>query len=51
MAWRSWPPAKWLHTKQACQRVRDTWEDAGPMCAWLDEHVGPSDLPPEDRRW
>jgi len=50
MAWRSWPPAKWLHTKQACQRVRDTWTDAGPMCAWLDEHVGPSDLPPEDRR-
>ena len=50
MAWRSWPPAKWLHTKQACQRVRETWEGARPLCAWLDEHVGPSDLPPEDRR-
>jgi uncharacterized protein (TIGR02453 family) len=49
MAWRSWPPAKWLQTKQAAKRVRDTWEGAGAMCDWLDRHVGPSDLPPEDR--
>lgn len=49
MASRSWPPAKWLHTKQAATKVRKVWEDAAPMCAWLDRHVGPSTEPPGDR--
>ncbi len=40
---------KWLHTKQAAQKIREVWTAAGPMNAWLDVHVGPSDLPPEDR--
>ncbi len=49
MASRSWPPAKWLHTKQAATKVRTVWTDAGPVCAWLDRHVGPSTEPPDVR--
>jgi uncharacterized protein (TIGR02453 family) len=48
MGWRSWPPAKWLHTKQAAERVRSAWEDLGELCKWIDVHVGPSTLPPDD---
>jgi uncharacterized protein (TIGR02453 family) len=48
MAWRSWPLAKWLHTTKAADRVRALFTDAGPLCAWLDRHVGPSTLPPPD---
>lgn len=48
MASRSWPPAAWLHTKQAATKVRKAWDDARPMCDWLDRHVGPSTLPPEN---
>jgi uncharacterized protein (TIGR02453 family) len=48
MGWRSWPPAKWLHTKKAAERVRSAWEDLGELCKWIDVHVGPSTLPPDD---
>jgi uncharacterized protein (TIGR02453 family) len=30
--------------------TRDTWATCGPMTAWLDEHVGVSELPPAPRR-
>jgi len=51
MASRGWPPAKWLHTKQAAARVRKAWEDIAPLCAWLDAQVGPSTEPPDERRF
>ncbi|MGI9646845.1 MAG: DUF2461 domain-containing protein [Ilumatobacteraceae bacterium] len=38
---------KWIHTKGAAKRVRDTWSGAADVCAWLDAHVGPSTLEPE----
>lgn len=38
---------KWLHTKQAANKIRDVWSAAAPMNAWLDAHVGPSTLEPE----
>jgi uncharacterized protein (TIGR02453 family) len=41
---------KWLHTRQAAERVSGVWRRAAPLTAWLDRHVGPSDLPPESRR-
>jgi len=44
------PPARWLHTKAALDRVRKVWADARPLSAWLEHHVGPSALPPEVRR-
>jgi uncharacterized protein (TIGR02453 family) len=37
----------WLHTKQAASKIRQTWEGAAEMNAWLDAHVGPSTLEPE----
>ena len=40
---------KWLHTKQAERRIRDCWDGAAEVCAWLDAHVGPSTEPPGDR--
>ena len=40
---------KWLHSKQAVRRVRECWDGAGEVCAWLDAHVGPSTEPPDDR--
>jgi uncharacterized protein (TIGR02453 family) len=48
IAYRQWPVAKWLHTKAASRRVREMWLAARPLDAWLDQHVGPSTLPPHD---
>lgn len=39
----------WLHTKRAERKVRDCWEGAAAVCAWLDAHVGPSTEAPNDR--
>jgi uncharacterized protein (TIGR02453 family) len=50
MAGREWPLAKWMHTKAAVGKVRDTWTAANEVNAWLDLHVGPSTLPPDERR-
>ena len=44
---KTFPPARWLHTKAALERVRKVWADAEPLHAWLDRHVGPSTLPPD----
>jgi uncharacterized protein (TIGR02453 family) len=35
---------------RALEHVTATWRAAGPMVAWLDEHVGPSTIAPEQRR-
>lgn len=40
---------KWIHTRQAVVKIRELWERAAPVCAWLDVNVGPSTLPPDDR--
>jgi uncharacterized protein (TIGR02453 family) len=45
---RRWTPAKWMQTKAVVQRVRDTWDAAAPMNAWLDAHVGPSTIAPDE---
>jgi uncharacterized protein (TIGR02453 family) len=49
MVWKEWPPAKWFGTTKARDRVIETWVGADELNAWLDAHVGPSELPPEDR--
>jgi uncharacterized protein (TIGR02453 family) len=41
----------WIHTARAAGRIRSSWEGAQDLCAWLDAHVGPSTLPPDDRRF
>jgi len=48
VASRRWSVAGWLHTRKAADRVRATWEAARDMNAWLDLHVGPSQLAPDD---
>jgi len=40
---------KWVHTRGAAKRIRDSWTGVADLCAWLDAHVGPSTLPPDDR--
>jgi hypothetical protein len=31
--------------------VRHAWTGVADLCAWLDAHVGPSTLPPDDHRF
>ena len=47
MASKDFGTPKWIHTKQAATKVRDTWDRVAEMNAWLDAHVGPSTLEPE----
>ncbi len=37
----------WIHTKQVVAKVRQVWQTAEPMNAWLDAHVGPSTMEPD----
>jgi uncharacterized protein (TIGR02453 family) len=48
VATRNWKPVGWMHTKAVVGRVREAWEVAEPMNAWLDAHVGPSTLAPDE---
>lgn len=43
---RRFPPARWLGTPAAADRVVEVWRAARPMNAWLATHVGPSTEPP-----
>ncbi len=47
MASKDFGAPKWIHTKTAAKRIRETWQGAADMCAWLDTHVGPSTLEPQ----
>ncbi|MBN9102650.1 MAG: DUF2461 family protein [Pseudonocardia sp.] len=47
---RSWKVGPWLATEEPLHRVREAWRAAGPLVAWLDEHVGaPVPVPPRPR--
>jgi uncharacterized protein (TIGR02453 family) len=37
----------WIHTAKATARIREVWDGAADLNAWLDAHVGPSTLEPE----
>lgn len=45
---RSWPPRKWMAGREPVRRVPAAWEEAAPVTEWLNSHVGPSDLPPDE---
>jgi uncharacterized protein (TIGR02453 family) len=47
-AGRPFPIAGWLHTAKAEDRIVGAWRDAEPLNRWLDGHVGPSELPPDE---
>jgi uncharacterized protein (TIGR02453 family) len=50
VAMKQWPVAAWLGTAAAKGRVAGVLRDARPLCGWLDQHVGPSTLPPARTR-
>ncbi len=43
VAMKAWPVASWLGTAAAKKRVVDVLRAAGPLLAWLDTHVGPTE--------
>ncbi|MDP9073448.1 MAG: DUF2461 domain-containing protein [Actinomycetota bacterium] len=40
LAHRHYPPAAWMATAEAKERVVSVWRNAGPLVAWLTTHVG-----------
>jgi uncharacterized protein (TIGR02453 family) len=44
IAWREWPVGAWLGTKKAKDRVVGLLHAAAPMNAWLEQHVGDSEI-------
>jgi uncharacterized protein (TIGR02453 family) len=44
-AWRGWEPDDVLHEPGTQDRVARTWRVLQPLAEWLDDHVGPSELP------
>lgn len=50
MAGRDFPLSKWMHTRSVVKRVREAWVAADGLNDWLDRHVGPSTLPPDEMR-
>ncbi len=51
VAMKQWPVAAWLGTGAARTRIVELFRAARPLCAWLDDHVGPSTMeaPPRGR--
>jgi hypothetical protein len=47
---RSFGSPGWLSTRTAKRRIVDAWRGATPVNDWLNRHVGPSTLPPDERR-
>ena len=47
--WHLWPPAGWLGTAKAKDRVAGAIRDAEPLCRWLGEHVGHTTAEPAAR--
>ncbi|MGZ6695147.1 MAG: hypothetical protein ACXVFL_05820, partial [Solirubrobacteraceae bacterium] len=49
IAGRRLPGDGGIGREAALAHAGDTWRAAAPLTAWLDEHVGPSALPPPVR--
>jgi len=49
IAWQEWPVGAWLGTRKAKDRVVGFLDAAAPLRAWLDRHVGDSELEHERR--
>ncbi len=47
---RRFPPAPWLGTPAAAERIVDVWRGGAAMNGWLASHVGPSTAPPPEPR-
>ena len=49
VAMKQWPAAAWMGTSAARTRIVDVFRTARPLCAWLEENVGPSTMAPSPR--
>jgi uncharacterized protein (DUF2461 family) len=49
ITWKQWPPAAWLGTRKAKDRLVEFLEASKPLGAWLRKRVGPSTLPERER--
>jgi uncharacterized protein (TIGR02453 family) len=38
-AWQQWPPAPWLETTAARDRLVSFYRTTRPLCSWLEDHV------------
>jgi len=45
---REWPQANWMGTRAVVKRIKDAWTAIDPLNVWLDTHVGPSTLAPDE---
>jgi uncharacterized protein (TIGR02453 family) len=50
VTWSEWPPAPWLGTRRAKDRVVTFLERSRPVVGWLREHVGDSEVPTMSHR-
>ncbi|HEY5989049.1 MAG TPA: DUF2461 domain-containing protein [Streptosporangiaceae bacterium] len=44
VAWKEWPVEPWLETADAKDRIAAVLRSTRPLRAWLEAHVGPSEL-------
>lgn len=42
---KSFDRAKWMHTREVVNRIREVWAGAEPLLSWFESHVGPSTKP------
>lgn len=49
-AWKQLGAPKWLSSRAALGRITSAWRATTPLDDWLEAHVGPSTLPPDERR-
>ncbi len=49
-AWKQLGMPAWMSTAKALGRITDAWRATSPVDAWLETHVGPSTLPPDEER-
>lgn len=49
-AGKAFAPAAWFATRAARERIVGAWHASAPLARWLDSHVGPSELPPDELR-
>lgn len=48
-AGRLWEPDRWLHTRQALEKVRAAWREMRTLNAWLADNVGATTREPRRR--
>lgn len=42
---QEWPPASWMHTRQAHRKIQTVWASAEPLKAWFCKHISAAAAP------